>query len=241
MANLKDTTISGNLAVTGAANINNGAQISGADVTFLNTGTGDSPALIFQRGSLSDNYNDWKVVDTSGILKFQQRGNGSTSWSDEVSFSTTGQVTATGFTGDGTNLTNVLHSVVAGTGLTGGTVSDGGTIALDTTRALTTADITAGTDTTNKLVSAKTLADALGGLGGGVSDVKINNTSIVSSGSANIVTNTAYNASTNKIATMTDINNNMTAVTFTPDSANNNLIISVQLPSSIQNGNEVSY
>lgn len=350
MAELKDTTISGNLAVTGAANISNGAQISGDDVTFLNTGTGDSPALIFQRGTLSDNYNDWKVVDTSGVLKFQQRGNGSTAWSDEVSFSTTGQVTATGFTGDGTNLTNVLHSVVAGTGLTGGTVSDGGTIALDTTRALTTADITTGTDTTNKLVSAKTLADALGGLGGGtvtsvgisnatngglsvsgspvttsgtitvghsnvltnaqttqavypikidknghisdygtavtvptinlngssstspsfyapttagtngyylksngsgaptwaavtagVSDVKINNTSIVSSGAANIVTNTAYNASTNKVATMTDINNAMTVVTFTPDGTNNNLIISVQQPSSIQNGNEVSY
>lgn len=39
----------------------------------------------------------------------------------------------------------------------------------------------------------------------GVSDVKINNTSIVSSGVANIVTNTAYNSSTNKIATMSDI------------------------------------
>lgn len=178
MANLKDTTISGNLAVTGAANINNGAQISGADVTFLNTGTGDSPALIFQRGTLSDNYNDWKVVDTGGNLVFQQRGSGSSAWTNEVAFSTSGQVTATGFTGDGTNLTNVLHSVVAGTGLTGGTVSDGGTIALDTTRALTTADITTGTDTTNKLVSAKTLADALGGLGGGtVTSVGLSNAS----------------------------------------------------------------
>lgn len=178
MAELKDTAISGNLSVTGAANINNGAQISGGDVTFLNTGTGDSPALIFQRGTLSDNYNDWKIVDTGGNLKFQQRGNGSTSWTNEVDFSTAGQVTATGFTGDGTNLTNVLHSVVAGTGLTGGTVSDGGTIALDTTRALTTADITTGTDTTNKLVSAKTLADALGGLGGGtVTSVGLSNAS----------------------------------------------------------------
>ena len=38
-----------------------------------------------------------------------------------------------------------------------------------------------------------------------VTDVKINNTSIVSSGVANFVTNTAYNASTNKIATMSDL------------------------------------
>jgi len=38
-----------------------------------------------------------------------------------------------------------------------------------------------------------------------VSDVKVNNTTVVSSGVANIITNTAYNASTNKIATMADI------------------------------------
>lgn len=38
-----------------------------------------------------------------------------------------------------------------------------------------------------------------------VSDVKINNASILSSGVANIETNTAYNASTNKIATMADV------------------------------------
>lgn len=38
-----------------------------------------------------------------------------------------------------------------------------------------------------------------------VTDVKINNTSIISSKVANIVTNTAYNASNNKIATMNDL------------------------------------
>lgn len=75
----------------------------------------------------------------------------------------------------------------------------------------------------------------------GVSDVQINGTSILSSGTANILTNTAYNSSSNKIATMTDITNAMTVVTFTPNQTTNNLIISVQQPSSIQNGNEVSY
>lgn len=49
-----------------------------------------------------------------------------------------------------------------------------------------------------------------------VTDVKINNTSILSSGSANIVTNTAYNASSNKIATMTDIANAITTALNTP-------------------------
>ena len=43
-------------------------------------------------------------------------------------------------------------------------------------------------------------------------DVQINSTSITSNGVANIVTNTAYNASTNKIATMSDIPAAITSV-----------------------------
>ena len=42
-------------------------------------------------------------------------------------------------------------------------------------------------------------------ISGGVSDVKVNNTSIVSSGVANLVTKTVYNASTNKIVTESDL------------------------------------
>lgn len=41
--------------------------------------------------------------------------------------------------------------------------------------------------------------------GGTTTDVQINGTSITSGGVANIVTETAYNASTNKIATMSDL------------------------------------
>ena len=47
---------------------------------------------------------------------------------------------------------------------------------------------------------------------GGVTDVKINNVSVVSSGVANLSTNTAYNASTNKIATMSDVPAAVTSV-----------------------------
>ena len=64
---------------------------------------------------------------------------------------------------------------------------------------------------------------------------------IITTKNVSTITNTAYNASTNKVATMTDINNAMTVVTFTPNQTTNNLIISVQNPSSITNGNEVSY
>ena len=48
------------------------------------------------------------------------------------------------------------------------------------------------------------IIDNLGG-GGTATDVQINGTSITSNNVANIVTNTAYNASSNKIATMSDL------------------------------------
>lgn len=61
---------------------------------------------------------------------------------------------------------------------------------------------TKGTITTNQSVDATIALDA----GGGTStDVQINGTSIVSSDVANIVTEGTYNASTNKIATMSEL------------------------------------
>lgn len=77
------------------------------------------------------------------------------------------------------------------------------TIAADSTTD--TLELVAGTgitltaDTTNDKVTITSTAT------GGVTDVQVNSTSIVSSGTANLVTNTAYNASTNKIATMADV------------------------------------
>lgn len=65
-----------------------------------------------------------------------------------------------------TTNTGTVTTVTAGIGLTGGSISTSGTIALDTTRAITASDIATGTDTTNKLISAKVLSDALAGAGG---------------------------------------------------------------------------
>ena len=48
------------------------------------------------------------------------------------------------------------------------------------------------------------------GGGGGSTDVQINGTSIVENDTANILTETAYNSSTNKIATMSDVHNLIT-------------------------------
>lgn len=69
----------------------------------------------------------------------------------------------------------------------------------------------------------------------GVSDVKINNTSIVSSGVANIVTNTAYNSSTNKIATMSDISDTKVKMTSTTSGSEYPIILG---PTSITSGND---
>jgi hypothetical protein len=60
-------------------------------------------------------------------------------------------------------------------------------------------------------------------------DVKINNTSITSSGVANIVTNTAYNASSNKIATMSDIPSVDSALSSTSTNPVQNKVINTAL------------
>ena len=57
-------------------------------------------------------------------------------------------------------------------------------------------------ETVNKLIDA---VNQGGGGGGTATDVQINGASITSSNVANIVTNSAYNSSTNKIATMSDV------------------------------------
>ena len=66
--------------------------------------------------------------------------------------------------------------------------------------------------TVNKITNAPTnpeiiskINEIIDNLGGSSTDVQINSTSITSSGVANILTNSAYNASSNKIATMSDI------------------------------------
>ena len=57
-----------------------GGQLTG-DLT-LYVASGNSPGLIFQRGTLTDNYNDWKIYDKSGYLYFAQRGSGSSAFGD---------------------------------------------------------------------------------------------------------------------------------------------------------------
>ena len=82
MAQLKDTTITGGLSVSGTANITGATQHS-ADVTLYSS-SGDSPAIYFQRGTTSDTLNDYKIYDTSGYLTIKQSGNSGTSGYTQV-------------------------------------------------------------------------------------------------------------------------------------------------------------
>ena len=82
MAQLKDTTITGNIAVSGTANVTGGGQSNG-NIT-LYAASGDSPAIIFQRGTASDTLNDYKIYDTGGYLKIKQSGNSGTSGYTQV-------------------------------------------------------------------------------------------------------------------------------------------------------------
>lgn len=52
---------------------------------ILKTDIGDSPAVVFHRGTLTDNYDDWKIFDQSGYLFFAVKS-GNHEWSNSYSF-----------------------------------------------------------------------------------------------------------------------------------------------------------
>lgn len=83
------------------------------DITLAAPVNNNSPALIFQRGVLNDNYNDWRIQDRGGFLRFDQRGLGSTSWSEIAYINTTGTVYSAAFSGSGASLTSLNASNIS--------------------------------------------------------------------------------------------------------------------------------
>lgn len=83
-----DHTISTLTATDVGALPKTGGQVTG-DIT-LYVASGNSPAIIFQRGTLTDNFNDWKIYDKSGFLYFAQRGSGSSAFGDVGYINTSG-------------------------------------------------------------------------------------------------------------------------------------------------------
>lgn len=77
---------------------NTGGEVTG-DITLKSDAATNSKSLIFQRGTLTDNYNDWQIQDRGGFLYFDQRGTNSSSFSNQVCFNTSGNVQATTFNG----------------------------------------------------------------------------------------------------------------------------------------------
>ena len=60
-----------------------GGNVTG-DLVLYNSSNGSSPRLTFQRGTLTDNYNDWSMYDSGGLFYIQQRGSGSSAWETRV-------------------------------------------------------------------------------------------------------------------------------------------------------------
>jgi hypothetical protein len=85
------------------------------DLTLLKEGAtpGDSQSLIFQRGTLTDSYNDWRIQDRGGFLYFDQRGSGSSSWGNMAYINTSGTLYATTFSGSGSSLTSLNASNIS--------------------------------------------------------------------------------------------------------------------------------
>lgn len=94
-----------------------GGQLTG-DLTLKSDAATNSKSVIFQRGTLTDNYNDWQIQDRGGFLYFDQRGTGSSSFSNQVCFNTSGNVQASTFNGyslAGASAKSVDTSISSGT------------------------------------------------------------------------------------------------------------------------------
>ena len=85
---------------------NTGGEVTG-DITLKSDAATNSKSVIFQRGTLTDNYNDWRIQDRSGFLYFDQRGSNSTDWG------TIAYLTQTGIVGNGAGITSLNASNLA--------------------------------------------------------------------------------------------------------------------------------
>ena len=69
---------------------NSGGQITG-DLS-LYSASGNSPSLIFQRGTIGDSQNDWKIYGKGGALYFAEATSGSATFTDKLYIGSSGQI-----------------------------------------------------------------------------------------------------------------------------------------------------
>ena len=65
------------------------------NLIMYTSSNGASPAIIFQRGTFTDDYNDWRIQDSGGLLYFGQRGSGSSDFDSTIYFNNAGEIHAT--------------------------------------------------------------------------------------------------------------------------------------------------
>jgi hypothetical protein len=70
------------------------------DITMYNSSNGETPGIIFRRGTFTDTYNDWKIWDNGGLLYFGQRGSNSTAFDKRIYFGNDGDINAVSFIGE---------------------------------------------------------------------------------------------------------------------------------------------
>lgn len=173
MAQLKDTTITGGLSVSGTVNIT-GATQTNNDVTLYKS-TGDSPSIIFQRGTLGDTLNDYKITDVGGYLKIKQQGNSSTSGFTQVA-ELTNQGTFTVSTPPATDTTPSVTAWISPTDSsvkisTDATIASGDKLVIrdsSDSNKMRSSSISFGSSTTTYLRNDGTWGTPSGGGGGGV-------------------------------------------------------------------------
>lgn len=109
--------------ITGSKTFTDDTIVSGADkVLNLQAPAGSNSGILrFQRGTLSDNYNDWQIQDRGGYLYFDERGSGSSAFTNRVMFNTTGGIVATTFSGQ---LSGTISSGTTATTQTAGDSSN---------------------------------------------------------------------------------------------------------------------
>ena len=99
-----------------------GGEVTG-DIVLKSAAGTDSNSIIFQRGTLTDNYNDWRIQDRGGYLYFEQRGSSSSDWQQMAVINTTGTITATTFSGN-VAWSNVTSKPTFATVATSGSYND---------------------------------------------------------------------------------------------------------------------
>lgn len=92
-------TQDGNGAVISSTYTKKTGDTMTGNLTFSTSGSGSTPSIIFQRGTLTDDYNDWSIWNSSGHLHFGQRGINSTSFDDNIQFKQSGEISAQKFSG----------------------------------------------------------------------------------------------------------------------------------------------